>query len=831
MNQADRIALLETDELAKVRVAVDDLVAHGTPDEWNELVRGFQGDGGLTTSSKRGPLRCAEARLRWRLPTVLALIGAAPDGTDAAAMRASITRVHLSGSRIESNYATPQPGQMAPLDIGPLARFPSLTQISVEYTDDLRGLDEALGAPALLGLWLTNVSVASLDLSRARSLVELRLSRLASLRSLTGLPATLRNLHLYSLSALTAISLGAAQGVESLHLHETPALPRPAAHLSRLTELRCDLHDGPWLAELTSLTSAWVWQTQSVAPFAGLKALEVLEICATDAPLELVPLALPALRQLEIVYAKKLTTLAGLAGGSLPAVRTLTLRGNDALTTLDGLESAPGVTKAEVQGDAIVDISALAAWGDLEGLALRCPVLTDIRALAGLTKLKRLSIEHCRQLRDLGPLAALGLERLVCSDSGATKTSIPEVLHKVVHPPSLVAKSKPRAARGAKPVLLPAAGGARQTLAKLKKLLLTRDWDTMNQGLELLRSLDDAALYEGLLSGSTIARVPLETEVSRWHWNEARELMPGAYDVVTPNALLAYAKPLRPYRESLLRSLVAQAPAGSPTAEALRAGWRHIVCTGAGSSYTNGPVDLEPLAGLPNLVAAVVLNAAELVNLDALARAAKLEALALLRVQGRELHTLASPSLKRLVLVYPNELRRAPDFAAFPSVERLVFHVSDALDDIKNHFPRLAFADVSMKQAAPLLASFARSPLEHLVLRSTGDARVFAPLASTPTLTDLEINYGEDMPDLSPLAALTSLRRLTLRRCAPTGVGALAGLPNLETLEIWRSTLRAADLDALATMPSLKHLRFDGEVKLEAPLPPTLAALVEKARP
>src|SRR6185503_6354994 len=100
------------------------------PEDWDELVGGFSVENGwLGTSKKRGPLRCAEDRLRWRRPTMLALVAAAPDGTEAARMRDAVTSVSLSGSREANQYRTPDLEETAPLDVAPLARLPKLRWI------------------------------------------------------------------------------------------------------------------------------------------------------------------------------------------------------------------------------------------------------------------------------------------------------------------------------------------------------------------------------------------------------------------------------------------------------------------------------------------------------------------------------------------------------------------------------------------------------------------------------------------------------------------------------------------------------------------------------
>lgn len=78
-----------------------------------------------------------------------------------------------------------------------------------------------------------------------------------------------------------------------------------------------------------------------------------------------------------------------------------------------------------------------------------------------------------------------------------------------------------------------------------------------------------------------------------------------------------------------------------------------------------------------------------------------------------------------------------------------------------------------------------------------------------PQLTDVDISGGFSRIDA--LAGLRELNNLSISSGAVADIGALAGLPGLETL---RLSLHAPwpEISALATLPSLRHLHFRGNL-------------------
>ena len=90
---------------------------------------------------------------------------------------------------------------------------------------------------------------------------------------------------------------------------------------------------------------------------------------------------------------------------------------------------------------------------------------------------------------------------------------------------------------------------ARKTLAQLNKLLFTRDPEVTAQGVELLRSLGDPALFDALLAGVTCS-CPTSTDPTRPLWGTFTVGGPcgnapttGRFDLMVALALLGAAPP------------------------------------------------------------------------------------------------------------------------------------------------------------------------------------------------------------------------------------------------------------------------------------------------
>jgi hypothetical protein len=829
MDQERRIELLSTDDPHQVHAAIEDLAEHGTLDDWDQLFAGYTCVSGGLSTRRAGPLRWSDRHPRHRRePTMFALLGAAPEGTAADPLRAGITRYSGTGNPHPDRSWTPAPETLLPVDLGPLLRLPNLRYLHLEDVEDLRGLAELVAVGRLTSIRLNKVAVRELDLAPLTALHDLFVRGTAALVALRGLPASLRKLDLYELPSTAVVDVSGATGLEELTVDDAP-LPRPSRALGRLRALTTNQHDMDWLAPLTSLETFACWQLPSAEAMAALTKLRVLQVWRSDAGTTLVPLHLPALETLEVKWVHGLTSFAGLAGSELPGVRRLRVAG-DALTSLAGLEAVPGATEVDIRGRALTDIGAAAAWSGLETLAVHSPVLTDLTPLSALTRLRDVDLSGCRGLRELGPLAKRPLRSLNLSNTRATRASIPESLHPVVHPPGKTALRKANARTGTRPAPPPA--GLRRSFARLRTLLLTRDHAQLRQGIELARALDDADLFEAFLSGSTLAvGRPLDGWARDRLFIPGTDLLPETFDEVVPNVLLAYGKPLRPFRQATIRALVAHAPPGCRTGAALRIGLRSVLCDGQGSGASTTPIDLAPLAALPHLATLALINVSELVNRSSLADATGLRALALAGVRDTDLGGLGSATVHDLVLTQLDGMRGF-GFDAFPEVRRLAFRPPRDVGDASGHLAKLETAWLGGQDVHRFVPTLARSPLRSLTIAGLGaDASSLAPLADTTSLAHLEVHEAP-LRDLTPLRDLRSLRSLKLIMPSPAdpdgGVAVLAELPRLECLVLDGVVLTARDLEALAEAPALQRLDLLDSVVWAGVLPPRLVGMMSR---
>lgn len=309
---------------------------------------------------------------------------------------------------------------------------------------------------------------------------------------------------------------------------------------------------------------------------------------------------------------------------------------------------------------------------------------------------------------------------------------------------------------------------SRTVIARLKRLLLARDVDQVLQGVQLAAALDDADVYEALLSGVTWS----EGWVHRRRWRG-----PG----LVGNALFTGTRPAQPYLDLALTLLVAHSP--------LQALKEQVVALRLEASHGGeGP----PLAWLP---------------LDGLQR---------------------YPNLRELAVVGPTRLGSLEPLGRCPSLIRLSLQERIQLSgDLRALGSSATLAELDLRGAAPLDALGALGSLrilrahgsqterldfvqqldalQQLTLSSERLASV-GGLADHPRLASLTLYGLAAIVDLSAIATLQDLQHLELEGCAP--LPGLDGLRQLQRGILW--PLGWSDLSCLAgsTLTELDlHLR------------------------
>ncbi len=424
--------------------------------------------------------------------------------------------------------------------------------------------------------------------------------------------------------------------------------------------------------------------------------------------------------------------------------------------------------------------------GTIDGLAAACPKLQhldlsachslhDIRDVAGHPTLEVLDLQHSTHIRDLRGLEPLpALRTLKLRGTTLTKSKIPKSFHHAVVPERLVAVRKRRKSTAAKPA--PRTGKPRKRIAEIRKMLLSRDFDRIDRGIELALALDSTNVFDGLLEGTGHAE-------GRGHLS-ARFPWAGPVDVFVPNAVFEYrAAVVAPYRQHALRKLVAFARPGSHGAT-LRRKFRRLLLRGVSTSSTVLPVDLTGLEHFTELELLAVDQAFPVHGLDVLPHLERLKTLLLHSVRldlpgkagGDGSGALALPPSLRELRIFPHEDGNWVH-SSWSNLEVL-------------HLPNATIPPAALGHIQGLRE-----------LRWDSQSQDVVSFALTqPHLESLElISFAGD---LNPLTELMKLRRLAMP--AHLDFAALPVLPHLE----WLQSGIGTDFEALAKQPSLKQLHL-----------------------
>jgi len=259
----------------------------------------------------------------------------------------------------------------------------------------------------------------------------------------------LRNNKLSELSSL----IGKLKNLTALHLEDNslPALPAELGQLTKLTALGITGNDIQSLpAEMKNLSGMknLIWESTTDSKKDISASFEVLS-------------QMTGLETLHLILSK--------AGHLPPEIGTLQ-NIKELVLECSSLQSLP---------DEFGDIA------NLEKLELRsCNILTDVNALTQLSKLSMLQMETSKKVkpypRPMDMKTRGEVEDYFRRLLKASGKKLPDILEKK------------------------ASGGDRATAAKLKKFLKQRDYDAIDQGIELARGLADPLVYESLLEGCKI---------------------------------------------------------------------------------------------------------------------------------------------------------------------------------------------------------------------------------------------------------------------------------------------------------------------------------------
>lgn len=450
----------------------------------------------------------------------------------------------------------------------------------------------------------------------------------------------------------------------------------------------------------------------------------------------------PKLSQLNLSGSAKLQELRGLELG-LPELSNVTLSRLTNLHSLKGLGAAPKLSRLNVQ---------------------HCASLALATGLGDCKQLKSVQFYHCSKKSglDLSGLEGATPTSIQVTGTRVGKTRIPEALWPVVRPPSAISKGGKRT-KSDKPAPKQATGAARGQAARLKKLIMSRDLDRIDQAAELVGILGEEVSC-AIADGCTLAldRPLSESLPSTAHGTPA--CWDATWDRMVPNSLLDHKDLIMAYRGHAMRVLAAAGAA--PQLASIRS----VVMVGR-TKRSGGlvPVRLDPVAELPALDRVGVYCASELEGLEQLDG---LRRLCLHQVAGVE--SVAE-------VAGPRELVLDDNKGAMKGIG-----MSDKLGNLE----RLEF-DTGWRGGNILAAEVRRlRGLRYLNIQRGGgiDDGVAEALASLPHLESLDLNQHE-IKTLELLEGM-KLKHLGLR---------LQGtkLPIANRLALESLTLYGADLGAL----------------------------------
>jgi len=242
-------------------------------------------------------------------------------------------------------------------------------------------------------------------------------------------------------------------------------------------------------------------------------------------------------------------------------IKTLSLQGVQ-MTSFEGVKEWPSVKTLEIHSASFQNLLGIGAFLNITSLVLKTSVGT-IQNLIGVESLKyleELDLSECNTLQDVYALSELPnlfklnmdecpnvepLPRPKVMESREKVEKYQIRLLKALGKEIPVAKKKEaNKSKNDQPSL------DKKTISKIKKLLAARDIVLIDQGVELVYSLENQPLYQELLQG-------VEYKIFRSTGWDGEEIKEGR---LVPNPTFTGTGPAQPYLNYAMRGLINNAP-------------------------------------------------------------------------------------------------------------------------------------------------------------------------------------------------------------------------------------------------------------------------------
>jgi Leucine-rich repeat (LRR) protein len=593
---------------------------------------------------------------------------------------------------------------------------------------------------------LKNVDV----LANCTSLADLNLSSCESLENVNGL-AKCTNLTKLDLSYCESL-----QNVDGL---------KNCTKLTSLNLESCyELQNIGGLANCTKLTSL------NLSSCDSLKNVDVLANCTN-------------LANLDMSMCSSLQNVYGLS--NLASLSSLDLSGwnGESLKNLKGLSNCTFLTSLNLSDcRSLQNLDGLDSCTNLTNLNLSyCNSLQNVNGLAGLVNLASLDLSTCRSLR---PKPS--------PDIMTTRSQVKAYQLKVMKKAGM---EIPESFGNAIP-----SGKAnkhsidRKTLAKIKKFLKSRDYNHIDSGIELVRSMDDPSIYEVILDACSIDS---EGKFAR-------------------SSLFTGTGPAQPYLDYALLNLIAYAPEDCNLGESLKLsnieslnfdletawGWAElpscISCFSNLLSLNLGSFrnlqNLDGLSKFANLTSLVLYDCRSLQNADELVNLANLTSLKL-------------TDCKTIVKPRNSVMSTREEVIEYQDKTRFVMALRDGNAEILSYYNGISSIDLSYCNSLQNLDGLSKfANLTSLDLTFCKSLQNVDGLVNCTNLTSLELSFCDSLQNVDGLANCTNLTNLKLYSCESLqNVDGLVNCTNLTSLEL-RSCDSLQNVDGLVNCTKLTVL-------------------------
>ena len=422
-----------------------------------------------------------------------------------------------------------------------LKDLPNLDKVQIEC-DKLINLEGLEGASNITDLNLTSKGLE--DISDIKSLIKLKnldLSNCSSIESLSGLE---------QLKLLESLKVTDCSKLKSLD-----GAPKPDVYLlgSRWgAGVEVDLSGCSSLKDISALSGASkidrfdIDGCNSIRKTKGLEKIEIDYLACSKSDINLlqslINLDVKTLELGEMI----ITSFEGLK--EWISVKTLRIH-SSSFKELLGIGAFINTTLLDLKNDSLHEQDSY-YWNILKNLTgvegliylekldlTGCDSLQDVNSLSQLTNLEELNMDGCPNVEPLPrPKVMEGREKIEKYQIRLLKSLGKDI--------PVTSKKESSGSKKDKPTI------DKKILIKIKKLLTARDINLVDQGVELVRSLEDFSLYQVLLEGIEYKIF----ESTGWGGEEIKE------GRLVPNPTFTGTGPAQPYLNYAMRGLINNAP-------------------------------------------------------------------------------------------------------------------------------------------------------------------------------------------------------------------------------------------------------------------------------